>query len=112
MENLRESSRVDAQHFISYDVYDDGDNIILSGMALSRDLSRRGVQMEDRNPFPENANVRLHLAVGEEIVDVDGKVRHVEEVEENTYRIGIEFMEIAEEKINKIAQYYPDIKKS
>ncbi len=111
MENLRESFRVDAQHFISYDIYDEDGKVILSGMALSRDLSRKGVQMEDRVAFPLNARIRLHLAVGDEVVDVEGNVRHVEKIDEDKYHIGIEFVEIREEVIRKIGKFYPEILK-
>jgi len=42
MENLRESSRVEARHFISYDVRNESGEVIYSGIALSRNLSRKG----------------------------------------------------------------------
>lgn len=111
MAESRKSSRVEAQHFISYDVLDSSGSIILSGMALSLDLSKKGVQLETRQEFPEDALVRLHLAVGEDIVDVDGKIRHMEKVNENVYHIGVEFLEIEEERLQRIGRHYPDILK-
>lgn len=109
MENLRQSGRVEAQHFISYDALDDSGKVVYSGMALSLDLSRKGVMMEDRVEFPLNSRVRLHLALEEEIVDVEGSIRHIEKVDVEKYHIGIEFEEIGDELLNKIAQSYPDI---
>ena len=109
MENLRESSRVEARHFISYDVRNESGEVIYSGIALSRNLSRKGVQIEARQEFPINNPVRLHLAVEEDVVDVNGMIRHVEKADENTYLIGIEFTEIPDEILKRLAEKYPEI---
>lgn len=109
MEDLRKSERVEAQHFISYDVLDEKNQILYSGLALSLDLSRKGVQLEDRIEFPVNSKVRLHLALADEIVDVEGKIRHIEPVEEEKFHIGIEFVEMEDELVTKIAKTYPNI---
>jgi hypothetical protein len=111
MEDLRKSSRVEAHHFISIDLLDENERVIRSGMALSRNLSRTGVQIEDRQPFPMNATVRLHLALADEIVDVTGIVRHVEEVSENEYHIGIEFAEIDDDVMHQVKKAYPNLLK-
>jgi c-di-GMP-binding flagellar brake protein YcgR len=109
MENLRKSSRVEAQHFISYDLKDEKGETVLSGMALSRDLSQKGVQMQDRTAFPQDAAIQIHIAVGNEVVDIDGRVRHIEKMEDNEYRIGIEFVHIDSAKLEKLARFYPEI---
>ncbi|HFE64268.1 hypothetical protein B1H10_09035 [candidate division KSB1 bacterium 4484_188] len=111
MENLRRSSRIDAQHFIAYDILDEKNQVVQSGMALSRDLSRTGIQMQDRAGFPLDAKVLLHLAVGDDVVDIEGKVRHVDKVAEDDYRIGIEFASISEELLALLEKAYPGISK-
>ena len=109
MEDLRKAERVEAQHFISYDVLDKNDQVVYSGMALSLDLSRKGIQLEDRIAPTLDSGVRLHLALADEIVDVHGIIRHVERIEEEKFHIGIEFIEMGEELVNKIAKSYPNI---
>lgn len=111
MENLRKSLRVDAQHFIAYDILDEKDQVVRSGMALSRDLSRSGIQMEDRMEFPLDARVLLHLAVEDDVVDIEGKIRHVEKVAEDNYRIGVKFETISEELLAHLERSYPGISK-
>ena len=106
---MRKSERVEAQHFISYDVLDEKEQIVYSGMALSLDLSRKGVQLEDRVELTVQTKVRLYLALPDEIVDLDGIVRHIETIEEDKFHIGIEFLEIDEELLKKIAKTYPNI---
>lgn len=111
MKDTRKSSRVDAQLFISYDIMDESGQISYSGMALSRDLSRKGVLMEERTSFPENSKIQLHLALGQDVIDIDGQIRHVEEITENTYHIGVEFLEMSPDMIEKISKFYPQISK-
>ncbi len=109
MKDQRKSLRVEAAHFISFDLLDENDRIVQSGMALSRNLSQKGVKMENRDPFPIGSKIRLHLAVGDEIADINGEVRHVEQPEEDKYFIGIEFLKIEKDILEKISEYYPDI---
>ncbi|GAB4381067.1 MAG: hypothetical protein Kow0042_31490 [Calditrichia bacterium] len=108
MGDMRGSSRVDAHHFISFDVLDDQGRVTQSGMAISRDLSRKGVKIENRFAFDKDANVRIHLALGDDVVHLDGTVRHVEKISEDEFHIGIEFSEINKELIERLSQSYPD----
>lgn len=109
MKESRKSIRVDAQLFISYDVLDKKGQVVQAGMALSKDLSKKGVQMQERSSFPLDTNIQIHLAVGNEVIDVNGKVRNVKKIDEKSYRIGIEFSQIDEELLEKLSQQYPDI---
>jgi hypothetical protein len=110
MKDTRKSARVDAQLFISYDVIDESGRVTYSGMALSRDLSRKGVLIEERMSFPVDSKVQMHLGVGEDVVHVDGHIRHIEEVSENMFHIGIEFQQLSTETLNALSQFYPEIK--
>ncbi len=108
-QDMRKSSRIDARHFISYDVLNEQEQVILSGMALSENLSRTGIQITDRQAFPVDAPVRLHLAVGDDVIHIQGKVRHVEKIGEEEYRVGVEFTDIGNDVLQKIGEYYPGL---
>jgi hypothetical protein len=110
MKDTRKSARVDAQLFISYDVIDESGRVTYSGMALSRDLSRKGVLIEERMSFPVDSKIQMHLGVGEDVVHVDGYIRHIEEVSENMFHIGIEFQQLNSETLHALSQFYPEIK--
>ena len=110
MKDTRKSARVDAQLFISYDVIDESGRVTYSGMALSRDLSRKGVLIEERMSFPVDSKIQMHLGVGEDVVHVDGYIRHIEEVSENMFHISIEFQQLNSETLHALAQFYPEIK--
>ena len=105
----RKSKRVEAKHFISYDQLSSEGEIINSGMALSLDLSREGVLIENRSDFSKDEMLAIHIAVGNDVVHLTGQVRHSKEVEENRFQIGIHFEDMTDEKAHKIAAFYPNI---
>lgn len=105
----RKSKRIEAKHFISYDLINPKGEIVENGMALSLDLSREGVLLENRTGFSENDTVTIHIAVGEDVVHLTGKVKHTEKIEEAKFQMGIHFEDMTDEKAQKIASFYPDI---
>lgn len=105
----RKSKRIEARHFISYDLLNDSGEVVENGMALSLDLSREGVLIEGRTHFDRDATVKVYIAVGEEVVELTGKVKHSEKLSDEKYQIGIHFEDMTEEKAEKVAQFYPDI---
>jgi len=111
MKELRKSIRVDAQLFISYDVLDEKGKVVQAGMALSEDLSQSGVKIKDRSTFPIDTSIQIHLAVGDEVVDLTGRVRHVQKVSGSNYHIGVEFQELDENILKKLIEFYPNITK-
>jgi hypothetical protein len=105
----RKSKRVKAKHFISYDLINPKGEIVENGMALSLDLSREGVLLETRTGLSKNDTVTIHIAVGEDVVHLTGKVKHTEKIEEAKFQMGIHFEDMTDEKAQKIASFYPDI---
>lgn len=105
----RKSKRVEAKHFISYDSLDSKGEIVNSGMAVSLDLSREGVLIENRSDFSQDEMVTIHIAVGDEVVHLRGQVRHSKKVDGRGFQIGIHFEDMTDEEADKIAGFYPDI---
>jgi hypothetical protein len=105
----RKSTRLESDQFISYRVYDSEDRICGEGMAKTRDISRSGVAVENRTPFEINSKIELTIALTEILVKTEGVVRNVDKIDESTYHIGIQFTDITEEQIQKIAQEFPQI---
>lgn len=111
MKDSRKSVRVDAQLFISYDIMDTEGRVVQSGMALSEDLGRKGVKIREKNTLPVNTPIKIHLALGDEVLHVTGQVKHIEKIDEENYEIGVEFTEIGEEEVKQMKKMYPDIDK-
>ena len=88
------------------DILDEKGKVVQAGMALSEDLSQSGVRIKDRSTFPIDTSIQIHLAVGDEIVDLTGKVRRVQKVSGSSYHIGVEFQELDEDVLKKLIQFY------
>ena len=108
-EEKRKSVRIESDQFISFKVYDEQNRICNEGMALAKDISKTGVLLENRVGFDVDAQVDLAIALTEEILNVKGIVRNSQLINENTYQIGIEFLEITEDEISKLASEFPNI---
>lgn len=108
-EEQRKSVRIESDQFISFKVYDEQDRVCNEGMALAKDISKSGVLLENRVGFDVDAKVDLAIALTEEILNVKGIVRNNTLVKENMYQIGIEFFDITEEEISKLASDFPNI---
>ena len=65
--------------------------------------------MENRTGFDVGSKVDLSIALSDELINVTGSVRNVNEIEENSYQIGIEFEDLSEEEIEKLASEFPNI---
>jgi hypothetical protein len=85
--------------------------VVQAGLDLSEDISRKGVKIKERSAVPVDTSIIIHLAVGEEIIDLSGKVRHVQKVTGSNYHIGVEFEQIDKDMLDKMIKYYPDIVK-
>ena len=108
-EEKRKSVRIESDQFISFKVYDDQGRICNEGMALAKDVSKSGVLLENRTGFDVGSKVDLAIALSEEILNVKGVVRNSKAMDENSYQIGIEFSEISEEELTKLASEFPNI---
>jgi len=108
-EEKRKSVRIESVQFISFKVFDDQGRICNEGMALAKDVGKSGVLLENRSGFDVGSKVDLAVALSEEILDVKGIVRNSKKIDDNTYQIGIEFSEISEEELTKLASEFPNI---
>jgi hypothetical protein len=105
----RKSTRLESVQFISYRLFDSEERVCEEGMARTTDISRSGVAVENRTSFEVGAKIELTIALKEDVVRADGLVRNVVQVDESTFQIGIEFTTMTEEKVNQIAQEFPEI---
>ncbi|MEM1202298.1 MAG: PilZ domain-containing protein [Acidobacteriota bacterium] len=60
-------------------------------------ISRGGLRLELHHPLPLRSQIRLDLAVGDEIVHVEGTVAYLEAIDEERCHMGISFDEVAPE---------------
>jgi hypothetical protein len=105
----RKSARLESDQFISYRLYDSEDRVCEEGMATTVNISRSGVAVENRTQFDVGAKVELTIALSEDLVKTEGVVRNVDQKDDSTFHIGIEFTNISESEINQLAEEFPEI---
>jgi len=105
----RKSNRLDSDQFISYRLFDSDNRVCDEGMAKTKDISRSGIAVENRTEFAIGAKVELTIALAEDLVRTEGVVRNVDKIDDTAFQIGIEFLGITDDQINKIAELFPEI---
>ena len=69
------------------------------------DLSPGGMRLELHHPLPLRTIVEMSLALGNEIVDVRGKVVYLEELDGDRCAMGVQFLDVAEEARRVLERY-------
>jgi hypothetical protein len=105
----RKSTRLDSDQFISYRLFDEKGQICDEGMAKTKDISRSGVAIENRRSFDVDSRVELTIALSEELLKTNARVRNVKELGDEEYLIGLEFDNLSAEEFDKLRDEFPDI---
>lgn len=69
------------------------------------DISRGGMRLELHHPLPLRSIVGVTLALDNEIVEVQGKVVYLEEIDDERCAMGIEFTETASGSSERLGRY-------
>ena len=69
------------------------------------DVSHAGMRVELNHPLPLRSVVTLNLQLGEQILELHGKVRSVRAVDDTTCDMGIEFSGLSPEQYEAIDEY-------
>ena len=109
-EQSRKDVRIKSEQFISYTLFSQDNKVCDEGMGVARDVSRNGMALENRRTMEVSARIELSIAAGDDVVQAEGIVRNAKEIGENIYLIGIEFKNISDEEIEKLAKEFPNIK--
>jgi hypothetical protein len=69
------------------------------------DLSIHGVRVELTHPLPLRAIVTLQLALDGELIEVGGRVRHLEALEDGLCSVGVELLRLSADAKALIENY-------
>ncbi|MEE4359183.1 MAG: PilZ domain-containing protein [Desulfococcaceae bacterium] len=86
----RKNPRVDSLN-LSYVCIDENDNILMEGMGRTLNVSESGILLETHFSILPGQNISLTLAIGEELLDIEGQVVRSTQSENSSYQTGIEF---------------------
>lgn len=60
------------------------------------DISQGGIRLELHHPLPLRTVVALTLALGDKLIEIEGKVVYLEEIDDERCAMGIQFREMTE----------------
>lgn len=68
-------------------------------------LSKGGMRLELAHPLPLRSVVSASVALGDEIVDVTGRVVYLEEIDDERVALGLAFTDLAADTARRIEQH-------
>ncbi len=75
------------------------------GLAVTLDLNEFGLRAQTADPFSIGDRYRFSIALGDEIVSATGRVVHVSQALNGTFELGVEFLQISTQDIERIRRY-------
>lgn len=103
MENKRRYERVDAVH-LSYICIDEAGNVVHEGMGRTLNVSEAGILLETSFCTEPGQTLNVTLAIGEELLDVNGRVVRVKE-RGDVCHTGVEFRDLSDRDRAKIQEF-------
>ncbi|MFP4033173.1 MAG: PilZ domain-containing protein [Desulfococcaceae bacterium] len=103
MTKKRRHERVDAIH-LSYICIDEAGNVVHEGMGRTLNVSEAGILLETSFGTEPGQSLNVTLAIGEDLLDVNGKVVRVEEKDEVCHA-GVEFQDLSGDDRSKIREF-------
>lgn len=103
MKNNRRFERVDAIH-LSYVCIDEEGNVVHEGMGRTLNVSEAGILLETPFCTEPGQTLNVTLAIGEELLDVNGRVVRVDEKAEVCHT-GVEFANLSGAERESIAKF-------
>lgn len=92
--NQRGNDRISSINLISYICTNENNDIVETGMGRTLNVSESGIMLETHNQIDSHLTILLSIGLGEDLIDIKGKIVHAKTGENNMYNIGIQFIEL------------------
>lgn len=101
----RSSTRIDTGNLVIHsEVGQDLHGQVL-GMAVTLDMNEFGLRIQTTERFETGDRFRFSVALQDEIVAATGRVVHITQTLNGSWEIGVEFLQVSSDDIEKIRQY-------
>jgi hypothetical protein len=87
--------RVEKIQLVQVSRFDEQGSCADLALGRSANLSRDGIRLEISHPLPLRSVVHASIALGNEIVNVSGRVIYLEELDESRTAVGIAFSDVS-----------------
>lgn len=104
MPEHRNQPRVEAQNLVSVE-YVDKEGAATQFMGRSLDLSETGILLETTRTYPNFTVLTLNLCIGEDILNVKGRVVHAKASKDGRIALGVHFLDLTDEYRKKLQAF-------
>ena len=104
-EDRRVATRIESGNLVVHTPLSSSSAHALDGIGVTLDLSEFGLKIQCTDPLVLGERFRFSLALGDTVVEAMGQVVHITRIPNNTYEMGIEFVEISVGAIETIRTF-------
>jgi hypothetical protein len=104
-QDRRSSPRVDTGNLVIHSHIGAPSHLQSLGIGVTLDLNEFGVRVQYATAFAIGDRFRFSIAIGDELVEVVGRVVHVSQALNGTYEAGVEFLEVTERAVEVIRRH-------
>lgn len=104
-DDVRHHPRVKNLSLVQVDRHDEKG--LQADLATGRtlDISPGGIRLELHHPLPLRTIVEMSLALDNTLIEVQGKVVYLEEIDDERCAMGVQFIDISEDVRQQLEQY-------
>ncbi len=101
----RSATRLESGHLVIHSEAENDPAAQCLGMAVTLDVNEFGLRMQTTDPFDVGSRYRFSVALEEEVIQAVGRIVHISQALNGTYEIGVEFLDIDSDEIERIRAY-------
>ena len=94
-QDRRGAKRFDTANLVSHTDAEGGPQAGPLGLGVTLDLNEFGLRVQQREAFAVGERYRFHIALGDALIEVVGRVAHVAQALNGTFETGVEFLEVS-----------------
>ncbi len=103
--NRRNSIRTGTAVHTTYDCLNDDDEPFHHGMGRALNVSEGGICLETHTPIDAHDKLSITMMIGDELIEVNGRVVYCDVSKDEKYRSGVEFLEIEDSAMQVLNNY-------
>jgi hypothetical protein len=103
--NNREYNRIESLILTSYECLNENNEPFHNGMGRTLNMSKLGICLETHAPIEPKKKLSMTIMIGDELVDINGKVVYCDEGKDEMYKSGVEFLEMGYNAIKVLDSY-------
>ncbi|MCF8037413.1 MAG: PilZ domain-containing protein [Desulfobacteraceae bacterium] len=104
-DNQRRQKRYESVNLLSYVCMDSDGKEWKQGMGRTLNINETGAKLETHEPIETQYIVLLAMGIGEEVVDIKGRVVYCNRGEAGRFESGIEFYDVEGESLTVLREF-------